>query len=384
MSYPTKHLYIHWPFCKRKCWYCDFTSFPEKESFIESYHSMLCEEIKQFANGQEIETIFFGGGTPSLYPLPLLENLFGILRSNFSLSRSKEITIEVNPYFAKASKGKPQSATEEKLEAWKNIGINRLSIGIQTLDENVLRSVNRYQSDESVMNLLDIAPKYFDNISVDIILGLPEVTEKIWQKTLNFIVERPISHVSVYFLTLYEKTPLAQKVAAKKIILPDESLIMKRFESTIDLLQNHGFEQYETSNFARPGMESLHNKAYWNRAPYRGFGLSAASFDGKKRFVNTHNLQQYVTSYEKERTEEVLSKSQAFLEELMLGLRQKTGVGLQRMVYFLSIAKQSTFRKKLENLKTQNLIREYDNHIFLTRRGVVLENEVIVQLTNDI
>lgn len=383
-----KHLYIHWPFCRKKCWYCDFISFEQHQAFELQYHGALCNEITSFSKEKkEIDTLFLGGGTPSLYKLELLQDLFNVLDERFALQAIQEATIEVNP----------GDVTEEHLKTWISLGINRLSIGVQILDENILRRVNRYQRNSDVIQLLEMAPQYFDNISIDLILGLPGTTSKIWFDTVEYIVAQPINHLSVYFLTIYEKTPLYFKICPnsalydKKISLPDENWLVETYEKTIKMLAERGFSQYETSNFAKQGCESMHNKAYWNRLPYQGFGLSAASFDGKRRLVNSNNLKKYIDYWgqnagQKPVSEEALCENDVFLEELMLGLRQKTGVDLQRMLYSLKRVfpttkeKSEELEKKLLDLKKQGLIEEKNGCFFLTTRGMFLGDEIVIKL----
>lgn len=421
-----KHLYIHWPFCRKKCSYCDFASFPNKNNdLIKKYHTALCNEIKHTTfDGQQsseknskpsISTIFFGGGTPSIYPIPLLEELFSLLNEKFCLKNLEEATIEANP----------ASTTEEKLAAWKSFGINRLSAGVQILDEKILESVNRFQKNSDVINFLEIAPKYFENISVDLILGLPGTTSKIWFDTLDYLTSKPIKHMSVYFLTLYEKTPLYRQIKDKMLSLPSEDWLVSTYEKTISYLENQGntpnksFFQYEISNFSKPGYNSLHNKAYWDRKPYRGFGLSAASFLGEnKRLVNSKNLLEYVDYWSKrpfsanDRSagqldqgkpcyeEEILTADQVFLEKLMLGLRQKAGINLHDVVYFLEVSppkryhlprrseslepllqkKRLVLEKKIEDLEKRGFISKKNGRISLTTRGMILENEIILSL----
>jgi oxygen-independent coproporphyrinogen-3 oxidase len=359
------HLYIHWPFCNKKCFYCDFTSFEQHEHFVEQYHKTLCNEIERFSHNEKIKTLFFGGGTPSLCPLPLFKDLYNTLKKSFDLEELIEATIETNP----------GDVTKDHLETWRELGINRPSIGVQMLDENILKTVNRHQKNDDVKRLLEVAPTYFDNISVDLILGLPGTTSKNWFETLEFIARTKTKHVSVYFLTIYEKTPLYFKIERGEIEpLCDETLI-NLYEQTVQFLGANNFLQYEISNFAKPGYESLHNRAYWDRMPYRGFGISSASFDGKKRLVNSHNLLKYLDLAPP--TQEILAPGEVFLEKLMLGLRQKKGVDLQRMIYSLSRGEQRKIKEKVEYLKKQNLVQEINGRISLTIRGMVLENEVI-------
>ena len=385
-----QHLYIHWPFCRRKCSYCDFASFANQEKQMHSYHEALCLEIKEFAKTcsqpPHIKTIFLGGGTPSLYPLTLLTDLFQKLHEHFSLDSfpeqdNPEITIEANP----------GDVTQKHLATWKSLGINRLSIGVQMLDEAILQRVGRIQKNKDVHDLLALAPSYIKNISVDLILGLPGATTKKWFDSLNQLTSYPvnnlpINHVSIYFLTLYEKTPLTRMVKAGEIVLPSDDWLVETYEQTIDFLKKQGLHQYELSNFSRPGKESIHNQAYWDRKPYRGFGLSASSFDGEKRFTNTKTLIHYIDFWTKNecsipyQNEETLNQEDIVLEELMLGLRQSKGVGLRRMLYFFNRGKREPLKQIIADLKNKNLISEKNGSLFLTVRGMVLENEILLKL----
>jgi|GEM_PF-196050 len=423
----TKHIYIHWPFCKNKCSYCDFTSFANSEEYQKDYCDALCNEIKNYYQNNvcEIETIFLGGGSPSLCPPDYLEKIIEVLdrsKKPFRLrqgfdghvdrlmangdnlgpdhpeehgivqrtmtgvskggfhrtdSNKQEITIEANPF----------DITEEKLILWKRLGINRLSIGIQILDSKILEKLNRRQTSKDVFFAMNVAPKYFDNISVDLILGLPGVSEKKWQETLDQIVKFPIKHVSVYFLTLYEKTPLCKLVKNGDVKLLSDDQLVDQYEKTVSFLSLNKFKQYEISNFAKKGYESIHNQAYWTYKPYIGFGLAAASFDGKKRFVNTKNLKNYVDCWLKHKScdkkhdlVEELTDEQMVLEQLMLGLRMNKGVDLHRMIYLLSRDKREKFLQNVSTLKSWSMVKEIKGKIFLTTRGITLESEIALKL----
>lgn len=401
-----EHIYIHLPFCKNKCSYCDFISFEKHEDFISKYHTALCNELKEFKYGTtgrtaggaikntlrspkfKLKTLYIGGGTPSLYPLNFLEDLFKILRENFDLSDAEEITIEVNP----------GDVTEEHLKKYRSLAINRLSIGVQLLDEKALSKLNRYQKNKDVIELLNFAPKYFENISVDLILGLPYATEKTWFETLNYITSQKVTHISIYFLTIYDKTPIYFKVQNQEIELPSEDEILDLYEKTIEFLTKNTptgrtadgvrtkFEQYEISNFAQPVFESKHNQAYWDRKPYKGFGLSASSFHNEKRFTNTNNLCRYINFWlnpseqEKPEAVESITQKKAFVETVMLGLRQKKGLDLHRVLYFLSNIEKSNFLRKLNDLEKNKFIVKKNGKISLTSRGVVLESEIVLNL----
>lgn len=376
-----KHLYIHWPFCSSKCHYCDFVAFEQHEDYQEAYHRILCNEIASFAdvwpnsNTHPIDTIFLGGGTPSLYHLPWITELFQLLKQKFSLTSTHEITIETNP----------ADIDEEKLETWRELGISRISVGLQSLDDDVLLKLNRRQRAQDVLRTMRIAPKYFDNISIDLILGLPGVSREMWIATLKQVVTWPIKHISIYFLTVHEKTPLYFKVSRGEVSLEDDQTMITLYEQTVTMLSQHGFEQYEISNFARQGHASLHNQAYWNRRPYKGFGVGASSFDGHKRSTNDNNLTQYLKSGIKgscsiQQTQEHLSREQELLEILMLSLRQTKGLDLQHMVYLLQAHEKEKFFLNLEQCIHAGLIERQGNIIKLTLKGMALENEIIVRL----
>ncbi len=375
-----QHIYIHWPFCKKRCHYCDFVALAQHESFFESYHKALCKEIelvsKSLNSRQAIKTVFLGGGTPSLYPMHMLEEVFKTLNNYFDLSEVREVTIEANP----------ADITEEKLSAWKNFGINRLSMGVQILDDEILKNLNRSQTTTDVLNAIEIATKFFENISIDLILGLPGITEKIWHKTMQQAVAWPINHISVYFLTVYEKTPLYFKVKKGELKLFDDEQMVSIYSQTIDFLGKNNLFQYEISNFAKEGYESVHNQAYWNRKSYYGFGLGASSFDGEKRFTNFNNIETYTRSIVSESKlpisfTECLTRQQVVLEMLMLSLRQKEGLDLHGVLYLLTGTQKITFNKNIELLKSESLLQQDDNRLFLSFKGIVLENEVVLKLS---
>lgn len=368
-----EHLYIHWPFCKSKCYYCDFLSFCSKFELQQKYHETLISQLKNYKNDIPLKTIFIGGGTPSLYPLDLLTELFINLRKSFDFSRIKEVTIEANP----------ADVTEKKLKAWRDLGINRLSMGVQILDDVALMKVGRRQTVKQALNAIKIAPKYFNNISVDLILGLPEVSDDSWNETLLKVASWPIKHVSSYILTQYNGTKLDYLIKKNEISLQKDDRIESLYKKTIFFFEKHGLFQYETSNFAEKGFESLHNIAYWDRKPYLGLGLGASSFDGSCRFKNETNLNKFLKLTSGPlcgAQKEDLTHQQVFLEELMLALRQRKGGGLQRMLYFLKSAEKTRFLKNLDDLEKQGLIKLSGGRVYLTQTGLLLENEVVLKL----
>lgn len=379
---PTKALYIHWPFCANKCHFCDFISFEQHENFYDLYHKALCNEIAAFAHERPqntphtIETIFLGGGTPSLYPQPLLQSLFTLLHDYFTIIPQAEITLESNP----------ADVTEENLAHWKSLGINRLSLGVQILNNDVLFKLNRRQRTADAQRAIKYTPHFFPNISVDLILGLPGVSEACWFETLAEVVSWPITHVSLYFLTVHEKTPLFFKLEHEELSTWPEERFIANYEKSVAFLADNGFQQYEISNFSRPGFESTHNKTYWDRLPYRGFGIAASSFDGVSRFSNEKNLGKYIAAATSDSgnatiSSETLTDNQVAMEMMMLGLRQRKGVSLHDVVYFLKDEQQKKqFYQNVVMLKEQAFLEEHEGVIRLTIKGMVLENEVILKL----
>lgn len=372
-------VYMHWPFCPYKCSFCPFVTVIGKDDFMGQYNQAIKKEIEDFCASQEkqrLETIYVGGGTPSTWPEEMLLDTFDTLKKTFNLTGLKEFCLEVNP----------GTVSDSKLKAWKSIGINRISIGVQSMKGNVLKSLNRNQSEDDVINLLDVAPNYFENISVDLILGLPGVTEEEWKDLLHQVVKWNIKHVSVYFLTVHEGTKLYFGIRRGQVSLPREESYIKMYEWTVSFLNKNGFSQYEVSSFAKEGFQSKHNSAYWKRKPFKGFGIGACSFDGKRRFQNEKKFLNYIEGVEagKDITcfSEELSKDQEWIEALMLGIRQIKGVSIDELQSFLSTQEKERFLEKVKSLQEADLLRQDRNRIYLTQRGMGMENEVVLRLVS--
>lgn len=348
------------------------------EQFMTQYHHALIKELHQNKSlmplKSRLKTIYFGGGTPSTYPPELLLDTFGILRELFDFDQMTEVTIEVNP----------GTVTPKLFDVWSQAGINRLSIGVQSLKDVVLSSLNRHQTKEQVQDILQQASGYFKNLSVDFILGLPGVSDEEWKNMIQEAMSWPIQHISVYFLTVHEDTPLYFKVARNKVQLPPDDAMVDLYNWTVDYLASYGFERYEISNFAKKGFRSLHNAAYWNRKPYRGFGLGACSFNGTERFQNSKNLGKYIQNIEQNQSvidmSETLGDSQIMLEKLMLGLRQTDGVVVKEYLQTLSLEKSNKFFENVALLESAQLLSYRNGNIQLTPRGYALENEVTLKL----
>lgn len=346
---------------------------------MERYHNTLVKELKDFAQHYtskiQLDTIFIGGGTPSTYPDNLLLDMCGILKEIFVFDESCEFSIEVNP----------GTVRPEQLALWKKLGINRLSIGVQSLKDQMLKKLNRHQTTQDVYTVLDQAKEHFDNVSVDFILGLPEVSSQDWKELIEKAVTWPIKHVSIYFLMVHEDTPLYFGVKKKQITLPCDDEIVDLYYWTVEYLAAHGFEQYEISNFAKAGYYSRHNSMYWDRKPYKGFGLGACEFDGVTRLQNQKNLNKYFDGVENGKDitifSEVLTSEQVYLEKVMLGLRRAQGVAYEDLLEHLSDAQQVHIKEQIKMLQETEFIAERNGRLVLTPKGLAMENDIVVKLS---
>lgn len=371
-------LYIHWPFCPYRCHFCPFVALAGQDEHMPVYHQILMHEIKSYTGGRQTEplkTVFLGGGTPSTYPLELLDETLSFLHEQYGFVDDYELTIEVNP----------GTVSLEKLQAWKRMGITRLSIGVQSLNDEVLKKLNRHQKAADVVWLIEHATTLFPSVSVDLIVGLPGVSAEEWKEMIATISRWPIKHISMYFLTVHEDTQLYYGVSSKTITLPCDDEVVDLYYWTIDQLALTGFEQYEISNFSKPGWRSRHNSVYWQRRPYKGFGLGACSFDGERRTQNSKNLLKYLEEIRNTGGSilfsEYLSDKQVWLEQLMLGLRQRRGIVIADILKPLSIQEKEEFSKKFQELLSARLVSVSDGNMMLTPAGLSVANEVIVKLS---
>lgn len=374
-----RSLYLHWPFCPYRCKFCPFVALASQDHFMEKYHIALTKEIELFTQYIDhkilLDTIFIGGGTPSTYPDNLLLDMSDKLKEKFDINGDTEVTIEVNP----------GTVEPHQLILWKDIGINRLSIGVQSLNSSVLQRLNRLHSAEDVRRLIVQAAGIFENISVDLILGLPGVVVAEWKDLLTEVVTWPLKHLSIYFLTLHEDTRLYFEVKKKKLELPTDDSLVQLYHWSIDFLGRYGFEQYETSNFARQGYKCKHNVACWNRKPYKGFGLGACSFDGKSRFQNDKKLISYLDCANNGVSviefAEKLTREQVYLEKIMLGLRTSRGVALSTLFSDISEEQKNRLIQNISWLKSNNYLQEKGDRLVLTPAALVVQNEVAVKLS---
>ncbi|MGB0837715.1 MAG: radical SAM family heme chaperone HemW [Flavobacteriaceae bacterium] len=344
-------IYIHIPFCRKACHYCDF-HFSTQLGLQDKMVSAMERELdlrKDYLKGQGISTLYFGGGTPSVLTKEELGRLISRVKSNFELSTELEICLEVNP----------DDIDAERLEAWKSLGVNRLSIGIQSFRQEDLTFFNRSHTAEQALEGLKLARKYFDNITADLIYGVQDMSLKTWEQNVQTLIDLDIPHISAYALTVEEKTALDHFIKSGKAAPLDEQLAKTHFEHLIALLKKRGFEHYEISNFAKPGFRSRHNSAYWQGAHYLGIGPGAHSFNGKTRSWNVSSNPKYIKSIDQgilPLETEVLALKDRFNEYVMTGLRTDFGIDKSYVLKELGEEVLGYLELNIEKYLAQNLI----------------------------
>ncbi len=364
-------IYIHIPFCKRKCSYCDFISFSNKTKLIEKYIEALKIEIDKCKINKEnyiIKTIYIGGGTPSFIESKYIVEILNNIKKQFNMSETAEITIEINP----------GTVTEEKLKDYYNAGINRISFGLQSTNSWLLKLIGRIHSYSSFLEGYNLARKVgFKNINVDLMIGLPVQTLADVQKDLNRIIELKPEHISVYSLIVEEGTKLEEKIKNKELYLPAEELERKMYWEVKKKLEEVGYVHYEISNFAKQGYESKHNISCWNQEEYLGFGLAAHSYIDNIRYSNTIDFEEYFDSPENSKIiHEKQTKEDKQKEFMLLGLRKIEGVRISDFKNKFIENPIYLYRESLNKLATQGLIEIDIDNIKLTNRGIDLANLV--------
>lgn len=371
-------IYIHIPFCKKKCFYCDFVSFDNKDELIQKYVDALCEEILQNAeilSEYNIKTIYFGGGTPSIIDSKYIVQIMNILKLFTINNNLEEVTIEVNP----------NSATSVKLQDYYNCGINRISIGLQSTHDKILRNIGRSHTFKDFKDTLKNAKNAgFTNISVDLIYPLPGLNLTSFKDSLNSIMklkdEFNIKHISVYNLEVHENTRLAFLLKEGFLSLCDEDEEYKMREALNQILKMHGYNKYEISNYSQPSFESKHNLCYWNQDKYLGFGVNASSFFNLKRYKNTSSIEKYINGINNNQNiieeSEELDKLGLMKEYAILKLRLKKGINILEFKEKFDTDIFDIFNTELASLKKDNLIFINNDNIFLTSRGEEVANIV--------
>lgn len=369
-------IYIHIPFCVRKCQYCDFLSFPlaECKEVKESYLEALLDEItksKQELSGYEADTVFFGGGTPSLLKGEEIERILDTLRAAVRIVEDAEITIEANP----------GTVDEEKLLSYKKAGINRISFGLQSANDEELKLLGRVHTFEKFEESMFLARKCgFDNINVDIMSALPYQTLETYHNTLKQVLAFKPEHISAYSLIVEEGTPFYDKFGNEKgeEALPDEETDRQMYEDTLLYLQKEGYYRYEISNYAKSGYECKHNLKYWTLSDYAGFGLGSASLIENKRMKNTEEMKNYLDDARRKeyREMEKLTEDDRMEEFMFLGLRTMQGVSKERFLEQFGRNMEEVYGDILNKYETLKLLENGEN-VRLTKRGLNVSNVIM-------
>lgn len=396
-------LYIHIPFCKHKCYYCDFVSYANKKKFFKKYVECVKKEIGKYArenrimseHGLEpkyvIKTIYIGGGTPSLIDEEYIEDILKSIRENFEITSNLEENYEAqdekiknyNLQIETTIEVNPGTVTKEKLQKYLECGINRLSIGLQAVQDNLLKEIGRIHTFEDFQNVYKCAREVgFENINVDLMIGLPNQTlDDVKESTKKVMALKP-EHISVYSLILEENTKLEDMVIKGKLELPDDEIERKMYWYVKKALEKHKYIHYEISNFARPGFESKHNSDCWNQNEYIGIGAAASSFMNNARYENTSDLEEYISNIENDKPskniqlQELLDDESKIDEYMMLSLRKISGVNISEFKRKFNQNPIIRYNKILEKLIKEELIEIDGNNIRLSSKGIDLANLV--------
>ena len=380
-------IYIHIPFCIRKCQYCAFNSIAAEENLIDEYIEALCLEIERFKNHSSISTIYFGGGTPSILTLKQFKKIFDTLHSNFNLENTIEITVEANP----------GTVDYKYLKELKTLGVNRLSLGVQSFDDNLLKILGRIHNRQQAIEIIETAKKIFDNVSIDLMYDLPKQNLNALQKSLEMAMELEVQHISIYGLEIEENTGFERLYNVGKLNLPNDEESNKMYDYITSELPKRDWRRYEISNYAKKDFESQHNLGYWSDVEYLGLGAGAHSYVNSElgmqnaelkindnsfgiRWSNILNVNDYIEYINCDKDirnlEELIDKKAAIEEFCFLSLRKAEGIDIIKFKNKFEISLDSIYHKIIKNLCEKNLIESVDNKIKLTKLGMKYGNQV--------
>lgn len=371
-------IYLHIPFCKQACTYCNFhfsTSLRYKDEMVKAIAEELIAE-SDYLQGETINTVYFGGGTPSLLSPDECGLLMDTIGAHYNLSADPEVTLESNP----------DDITNERAAAWKHSGINRLSIGVQSFFEEELRWMNRAHDARQALSGVQLALRQFDNITVDLIYGSPLLNDDMWKQNVDMATGLGIPHLSCYALTVEEKTPLHQLIRKSNAEDVDMDKQAKQFLLLMQWLREKGYEHYEVSNFAKPGFRSQHNSSYWKGEKYLGVGPSAHSFNGKERRWNAPNNNGYIRGINERsprRESELLTASQQLNEYIMISLRTTEGMDLKKIEMNWGVTERQRAQQQIRGLVTRGLVEMRNDIVRLTDSGMLLADGISADLFAD-
>ncbi|MTI70487.1 MAG: oxygen-independent coproporphyrinogen III oxidase [Firmicutes bacterium] len=371
-------LYIHIPFCESKCYYCDFISYPNKRNFIEIYVNYLIKEIKMQSEklkNYKLKTVFIGGGTPSSIDAKYIYKILEEVYKEFNTTFLEEITIEANP----------NTIDENKLKLYKKSNINRISLGLQSSDNNILKRIGRTHTKEVFLKNYKLISKYgFSNINIDIMFNLPKQTLYEVEKTINFVTKLDVKHISFYSLKLEEGTPFFDKYKDDKSSLPSEDLEREMYHKGIELLKNKNFHQYEISNFHKKNYKCKHNLLYWKVKPYLGVGIGAHSNLFNERWGNEINFTNYFKALDNNRLpifqSERIDKNMEMSEYVILGLRLNEGIDKRVFYKRFNVNIEKIYKSQIKKFEREGLLNNFNNRIKLTERGRDISNRVFMEL----
>jgi len=361
----TLGLYLHLPFCRVHCTYCPFAVSTDLTQ-QDAYTAALVREIR-VKQRHRIDTIYLGGGTPSRTSMENLEHLFDALRTQFDVSVDAEVSMEANP----------EDVSDEAIAAWRDLGVNRLSIGVQSFHDAELAAIGRIHDRRRAIDAVSTAAASGVRTNLDLILGLPQQTAESFRETLDTAVELGAGHLSLYMLDLEERTPLEVQVARGRVTLPEDDMVADLYLETIERLAGHGLRQYEISNFAREGEICRHNLRYWRREEYLGFGIAAHSFQGGRRFANTRDIRRYLElSPDAGDFAEELGEVEVRRETIFLGLRQTEGMCYEELIQLTGQEGMEWTERGLEG----GWLRRENGRVAFTPAGFLQSNDFISQL----
>jgi oxygen-independent coproporphyrinogen-3 oxidase len=374
--------YVHIPFCVSKCYYCDFNSYPGLESLFRDYVRAVVLEIEiaasksgrvreAFSEHESLSTIYFGGGTPTVLPTELLEPILQALKHVFGIDRAAEVTIEANP----------ESVDKPKLEKLRSMGFNRLSLGVQSLDDKMLERLGRiHRAQDALRAFWDARQAGFESINLDLMFGLPGQTLDHLENELRTILHLRPEHLSMYELTAERKTPLASMIQNKSLSLPDEEAKLAMYEKAISETKSAGYEHYEVSNFALPGFRCRHNQVYWRNEPFYGFGAGATSYLARTRTRKLSNPRDYISAVfsgqEPVEYSEKLADRALLGETILLGLRMLDGIDLTDIQSAIGLDPFREFGLEIADLVRRGLVELRGSRMRVTHDGLLLLNDV--------
>lgn len=369
-------LYVHIPFCVRKCQYCDFLSGPSDEETKDRYIEALLKEIRaaEHTEDYEIVSVFIGGGTPSALKAEAIASIMRTLQEQFFFCEDAEVTIEANP----------GTVDLEKLTIYRNVGINRLSLGLQSTDAEELKLLGRIHSYEEFLKSYEWARKAgFSNINIDLMFAIPGQTGEAWRQHLYQVAELNPEHISAYSLIIEEGTPFAEQ----NLDLPDEDTEYQMYEDTAEILERYGYRQYEISNYAKQGYMCRHNAGYWQRREYLGFGLGASSLYGGMRFSNTHQMQEYLKESRNpdqiRQDVTVLSRNERIEEFMFLGLRMTEGISEKKFEENFDVRLMDVYGDILQKYEETGFMEHIETKWRLTRKGIHVSNHILADFLLD-